>query len=91
MHLPPGETEGVEAVCLDPHDLAISKYFARREKDVKFNKELAVRGITSFEQLIALVDRTPLDEEVKARMRLYIEADFPEHAPPSASGSPRPR
>jgi hypothetical protein len=43
--LPPGDTEGVLGLCLDPHDLAIAKYVARREKDVVFNGELARRGI----------------------------------------------
>jgi hypothetical protein len=26
VNLPPGETEGVRGLCLEPHDLAIAKY-----------------------------------------------------------------
>ena len=41
VNLPPGETEGVKGLCLDPHDLAIAKYAAAREKDLIFTHELA--------------------------------------------------
>jgi len=30
----------VVGLCLDPHDLAIAKYVAGREKDLEFNREL---------------------------------------------------
>ena len=47
VNLAPGETEGVKGLCLEPHDLAIAKYVASREKDIVFTCELARRGITS--------------------------------------------
>ncbi len=34
VNLPEGDTDGVTGLCLDPHDLAIAKYVARRDKDV---------------------------------------------------------
>lgn len=74
--LPPGETDGVKALCLDPHDLAIAKYVARREKDVIFTRELARRGIVAREQLLDLLKRTPVDEDSRARIRDFIEQDF---------------
>ena len=43
VNLPPGDTDGVRGLCLDPHDLAIAKYVARREKDIVFTRELARR------------------------------------------------
>src|SRR6266481_8977999 len=76
VNLPPGETEGVRGLCLDPHDLAIAKYVARREKDLVFTRELAQRGIVSQERLLSLLDQTPVDEETRHRIRTYIANDF---------------
>ena len=45
VNLPPGDTQGVSGLCLDPHDLAIAKYVARREKDIVFTRALAARGM----------------------------------------------
>lgn len=77
VKLPPGETEGVQGLCLDPHDLAIAKYAARREKDLAFNRELARRAIVVRDRLLALVDKTPVGKEVRERMRNDIARDFP--------------
>jgi hypothetical protein len=77
VNLPPGDTEGVAGLCLDPHDLAIAKYVARREKDMVFTRELARRGLVIPKQLLALLEKTPVDEAVRARIRGFIEADFP--------------
>ena len=38
VSLPPGETEGVKGLCLEPHDLAIAKYAAARDKDLIFTR-----------------------------------------------------
>ena len=74
--MPPGDTEGVEALCLDPHDLAIAKYVARREKDVVFTRELARQELVVRERLMALLDRTPVTAEVRDRIRADIASDF---------------
>jgi hypothetical protein len=76
VNLPPGDTAGVSGLCLDPHDLAIAKYVARREKDVAFNRELAARGIVKKKRLLLLLDDTALDEGVRSRIRDDIERDF---------------
>jgi hypothetical protein len=76
VHLPPGDTAGVSGLCLDPHDLAIAEYVARREKDIVFNRELATRGIVEKEQLLLLLDATSVDDEVRRRIRDHIERDF---------------
>lgn len=76
VNLPPGDTDGVQGLCLDPHDLAIAKYVAHREKDVVFTRELARRGITGREKLLALLEKTPIDEEARQRIHGYIEQDF---------------
>lgn len=81
VKLPPGETEGVHGLCLDPHDLAIAKYAAFREKDLVFTRELARRGITSKNPLLALLEQTKISDELRERIRARIAADFEELAP----------
>jgi hypothetical protein len=76
VDLPPGDTEGVRGLCLDPHDLAIAKYAAFREKDLTFTRELAHRGITAKEQLLGLLEQTEVSEELRDRIRARIAADF---------------
>ena len=70
------ETEGVAGLCLDPHDLLISKYYARREKDIAFNREVVNSGLIKKARLLELVALTPVADEVKDRMRSYIKLDF---------------
>ncbi len=76
VNLPPGETEGVTGLCLDPHDLAIAKYVAWREKDLIFTRELARRGIVTRDRLLALIGDTPVNEKTRERIRDRIELDF---------------
>lgn len=76
VNLPPGETEGVTGLCLDPHDLAIAKYVACREKDLIFTRELARRGIVTRDRLLALIEDTPVNEKTRERIRDRIELDF---------------
>jgi hypothetical protein len=77
VNLPPGDTEGVRGLCLDPHDLAIAKYVARREKDIAFNRALAQRGLVMREQLLRLLEKTPVTKFVRERIQRDIEHDFP--------------
>lgn len=76
VNLPPGDTEGVTGLCLDPHDLAIAKYVARREKDLIFTRELARREIVTRAKLLALLKETPVEEKTRARIRNCIGQDF---------------
>jgi hypothetical protein len=71
-----GDTDGVRARCLDPNDLAISKYVAGRQKDRIFTRELARRAITSREKLLELLVRTPIAGELADLLRPVIIADF---------------
>jgi hypothetical protein len=78
VNLPAGETEGVKGLCLDPHDLAVAKYVARREKDTIFIRELVRRGIVTRKRLLALLDETNVEEPVRERIREDIARDFAE-------------
>jgi hypothetical protein len=76
VNLPPGDTQGVSGLCLDPHDLAIAKYVSRREKDIVFTHALAARGMAEKPQLLALLAKTPIDAESRERIRGFIVNDF---------------
>jgi hypothetical protein len=76
VNLPPGDTAGVTGLCLDPHDLAIAKYVARRDKDIVFTSALANRGIVKERLLLELLTKTPIDEALRERIRGFIEKDF---------------
>jgi hypothetical protein len=76
VNLAPGDTDGVKGLCLDPHDLAITKYVAAREKDRVFNRELARRGLVSRERLLELLEVTAVAEGVRARIRALVARDF---------------
>jgi hypothetical protein len=76
VQLPSGETEGVTGLCLEPHDLAIAKYVASRDKDLVFTRELARRGIVSEERLLSLLEQTQIAEHARSRIRDQISRDF---------------
>jgi hypothetical protein len=76
VRLAAGDTAGAQGFCLDPHDLVISKYVARREKDLAFNGALARRGIVAQKRLLALLEKTPVAEAVCERIRRDIARDF---------------
>jgi hypothetical protein len=76
VNLPAGDTEGVSALCLEPHDLAIAKYVAAREKDRVFTRELAKRKLLDEQRLLHLLEVTKVSEEVRARIRADIGRDF---------------
>ena len=76
VNLPPGDTEGVTGLCLDPHDLVIAKYAAGREKDRVFTRELARRKLVDRERLLALLDKTAVSEELRERIQGAIARDF---------------
>jgi hypothetical protein len=71
-----GDSGDVRGLCLEPHDLAISKYVAHRDKDRIFTRELARRGLVDREKLLALVEQTPIPADIRERIRADIASDF---------------
>jgi len=53
-------TAGVVGLCLEVHDLAISKYIAGRPKDLAFTRELAKQAMTQPEALMARLNETDI-------------------------------
>ncbi|WP_129775174.1 DUF6036 family nucleotidyltransferase [Peristeroidobacter soli] len=71
-------TVGVTGLCLEVHDLAISKYVAGREKDREFTKELAHHGMTQRATLLARERDTDLPAELRKIVKARIDRDFKE-------------
>jgi hypothetical protein len=69
-------TRGVTGLCLEVHDLAISKYVAGREKDREFTRELAKQGMVRRDTLMARERDTELSAELHELVRARIDHDF---------------
>jgi hypothetical protein len=76
VELARGDTEGVRGLCLDPHDLAISKYVARREKDLAFVCWLAHRKLVKRKVLLERLEETAVAREMRERIRADIVSHF---------------
>jgi len=70
-------TGGTEGLCLEVHDLAISKYVAGREKDLAFNSALARHGMMQKETLRARAVLTKLAPALRKLVEGRIGQDFP--------------
>ena len=69
-------TDGKVGLCLEVHDLAISKYVAGRPKDGEFTAELARRSMTDRTTLERRLAVTALPEELRQIVRARIRRDF---------------
>lgn len=73
--LVPVPTAAGTGLCLEPHDLVISKYVAGREKDRSYVRSAIRHGLVDGATLLDRLRQTPLDEEHRLRIRRQIEAD----------------
>jgi hypothetical protein len=69
-------TGGVEGLCLEVHDLAISKYAAGREKDLAFTSALAKYSLTRRDTLLERAARTKLSPALRKLVLGRIARDF---------------
>ena len=79
-------TGGATGLCLDVHDLVLSKYAANREKDLAFNAAVIRHGCVIKKKLLTLLRSLPVDASTTTRIRGRIKADF-EAANPKRPGS----
>lgn len=68
-------TSGVCGLCLEVHDLAISKHVAGREKDAEFTRELARQGMTDGKTLLARLEETDLTPVQRGLIAMRIRRD----------------
>jgi hypothetical protein len=63
-------------LCLEAHDLAISKYIAGRQKDLSFTCELARHGIMSKSVVLERLRNTTLTDVIRKIVRQRIALHF---------------
>jgi hypothetical protein len=68
-------TNGITGLCLEVHDLAISKYVAGREKDLEFTRELAQHGMTNQETLLERLEQTRMPAQLRKILETRIKRD----------------
>jgi hypothetical protein len=69
-------TGGFTGLCMEIHDLAISKYGIGREKDLLFNSTLAKRGWVNKQVLLSRLPEAEMDDELRQLVVARITADF---------------
>jgi len=69
-------TRGAIGLCLEPHDLIVSKYVAGREKDHVFIRAAARHRLVRKEVLLERLEATEVDAAAKGRIRAAIGSDF---------------
>lgn len=69
-------TVGITGLCLEVHDLAISKYVAGRDKDREFTKELVKHGMVQRDTLLSRERETELSPQIRKLVKARIERDF---------------
>jgi len=70
------DNEGVVGLCLEVHDLAISKYVAGREKDLAFTAALARRNMVDKKELRQRLALTAVPAALGKLVQGRIERDF---------------
>jgi hypothetical protein len=68
-------TAGTTGLCLEIHDLSISKYVAGREKDLQFTRELARHGLTDEKVLLKRLAGTAINSSVREIVTGRIRGD----------------
>jgi len=77
-------TGGATGLCLDLHDLALSKYAAGRAHDRDFNQALVRAGCLAKRKLVRRASSMPVDETTRLMIRARIKSDFATAHPPPA-------
>lgn len=72
-------THGFVGLCLEVHDLLVSKYFAGREKDHAFCVAVVRAGLVDRTRLLQRLSDTDMDAPHRAGIEARIAADFDAH------------
>jgi hypothetical protein len=76
VRLATANTAGATGLCLDLHDLVLSKFVAGREKDMEFNRALAQRGHVSKRRLLRRAKDLPVNAEMLIIIRARIKSAY---------------
>ena len=69
-------TNGIAGLCLEVHDLAVSKFVAGRYKDLKFIQELIRHEMIRKNVMLTRLAKAKLHDAERDRIRSKIEAMF---------------
>lgn len=69
-------TNNVSGLCLEIHDLVISKLYAGREKDIEFFQSAIKLGLLSKEILLKRLSNTEMSEEKRNIINKQINRSF---------------
>lgn len=69
-------TRGATGLCLEIHDLLISKYVANREKDRRYCQAAARSGLAQKATLTERLGKTAVSPQLHAIIQELIERDF---------------
>ena len=69
-------TNGIAGLCLEVHDLAISKFVAGRSKDLEFIQELIRHEMVRKEIMLTRLSGAELQDAERSRISSKIEAMF---------------
>jgi hypothetical protein len=72
----PVDVEGYRGLCMELHDLALSKYGAGREKDLEFTRVLAEMDAVDYATLMARLPDVRCDRAIMALIKARIARDF---------------
>ncbi len=67
-------TGGATGLCLEVHDLAVSKLVAGREKDIEFVRGLVQHGLARVETIRERLEQTALDNARREFCRVRLES-----------------
>lgn len=63
-------------LCMEVHDLALSKFGAGRPKDLEFNSALARTGLLNKDELLARLEEVDAEPSLRQRIIDRIKAVF---------------
>lgn len=69
-------TNGYVGLCLEIHDLLISKYCAGRDKDLEFCAAVVEAGLVDRTTLANRLAETICEDAIRSRVSARIDADF---------------
>lgn len=76
VNLPAGDTNGARGLCLDPHDMAVSKYIAGGDKDLALLEALVAKGLLDKDTLLERLNDTLAEEARKSAAKGRIDRHF---------------
>lgn len=71
-------TRGAKGLCLEVHDLAVSKYVASRQKDREFLAVAIRHGLLRYDVLVDRLATTAMDDQRRAYISALMAGDFKE-------------